>query len=58
MKIICTNEEKQTFLNAYESNTNLPCILVNVETNCANKYSSCSECLEKKIEWEIKEAKK
>lgn len=54
MKIICTNEEKQAFLNAYEANTDLSCILVNVEVGCANKYSSCRECLEHKIEWEIK----
>lgn len=55
MKIICTNEEKQAFLNAYEFHHDLPCLLAKMEVGCATKYESCKECLEKKIEWKIKE---
>jgi len=53
MRIICTNEEKQTFLNAYDKNTELSCILTTMEVGCATKYKSCRECLDKNIDWQI-----
>ena len=33
MKIVCTNEEKQTFLNAYENNTDLSWVKLVVQIN-------------------------
>lgn len=56
MKIICTEKEKQTFLNAYDSDENVSCILPKLYVGCAYKYNKCSECLEEKIEWEIVKA--
>lgn len=53
MKIICTNEEKKALLDAFIDGTELPCVLVPMIQECANKYSSCLECLEENIKWEV-----
>lgn len=53
MKIICTSEEKELFVNAYEIKPELPCCLAYQEDGCASRYNSCKECLEENIEWEI-----
>lgn len=57
MKIICTEQEKQTLIYAYEHNPKANCCLTKIETGCATKYKSCAECLDKNIEWEIQEDK-
>ncbi len=53
MKTICTNEEKEAFINAYEAKPELPCCLAEQESGCGFKYETCKDCLEQNIEWEI-----
>lgn len=57
MKIICTEQEKQTLIYAYEHNPKANCCLAKMEAGCATKYKSCAECLDKNIEWEIQKNK-
>lgn len=59
MKIICTEEEKQALIYAYEQNPKANCLLPEsvAGTGCIYKYKTCKECIEEKIDWVIKENK-
>jgi len=50
MKIICTEDQKQLIVEALASSYN--CFLPRDMVRCKNA-DSCSECLEKNIEWQI-----
>ena len=61
MKIICTAEEKEALINSYgdvNSDKLLSCCFPGdsgFAYMCKYKYATCKECLEKNIEWIIKE---